>query len=161
MLPARTSITHSKLVRTKIHRAARTCDGESIDKLHALAFHQYRATHKTKSQIITILHLLSIYGTHPELREWLQASQSAVMVKAAVYLDRMLEMRNNIQKKRNTSQMHIMNSLVFTKAQPALQHVQSTWRLSQQGNRAHEDGLGFRASMINEVIPSDLIYTFV
>ena len=29
---------------------------------------RYRATHKTQSQLISIAHLISIYGTHPELR---------------------------------------------------------------------------------------------
>ena len=72
-------------------RSARECKGEQTDKCHAIAFHQYRATHKTKSQHITLLHLVSIYGTHPELRRWLWATQSAVMVQYAQYLDRIME----------------------------------------------------------------------
>ena len=119
-------------------RAARECNGKSVDKLHALAFHQYRATHKTKSQLISLIHLLSVYGTHPELREWLHATQSAVMVRTAAYLDRMLEKRNDMHKQRNTSRVHILNGLLFTPVLPAMQHVQSTWRLSQIGSRMSE-----------------------
>ena len=85
------------------------------------------------------------------------------MVKVAAYLDRILEMRNNIQKAKNTSRLHIMNSLVYTAAQPALQHVQSTWRQSQEGPRASEDGHGIRSSMINEVcmFQSSCVYKYV
>ena len=43
-----------------------------------------------------------------------------------------------------------MNSLHFTKCQTALQHVQSTWRLSQLTARESED-IGVRSSMVNEV----------
>ena len=142
--------THSD-ASISIRRAARACDGKSIDKLHALALHQYRCTHKTKSQLISLIHLVSVYGTHPELREWLQSTQSAVMVRVAAYLDRLLEMRNDIQKSRNTSRKHILNSLHFTPVQPALQHVQSTWRTSQVSAHACEGITGVRASMINEV----------
>ena len=118
--------------------------------LHALAFHQYRATHKTKSQLISLIHLLSTYGTHPELRSWLQATQSVVMVRIAAYLDRMLEKRNDIQKSRLVSRMHVMNSLHFTTSQAAMAHVQSTWRLSQLAARESED-TSVRSSMVNEV----------
>ena len=38
---------------------------------------------KTKSQHISILYLMGIYGTHPELREFLHASQSGVMRRFA------------------------------------------------------------------------------
>ena len=51
-------------------------------------FLRYRCTHKTKSQLISMLHLTSIYGTHPELRQWLHATPSAVLVKHAQYLDK-------------------------------------------------------------------------
>ena len=141
---------HSSNTTTTRLRAARACNGKSVDQLHALAFHQYRATHKTKSQLISLLHLVSVYGTHPELREWLQATQSAVMVRVAAYLDRLLEKRNDLQKERNTSRLHILNGLHYTKVQPALQHVQSTWRSSQIDNRIYDD-TGVRMSMVNEV----------
>ena len=130
-------------------RSARKCAGAQIDKLHALAFHEYRATHKTKSQVISLLHLVSIYGTHPELRPWLHASQSAVLVKFAQYLDRMMEKRNDFAKERNTSRLSIFNSLHFTPLLTAMQHVRQTFRLSQLSQRGDDDGV--RPSMVNEI----------
>ena len=108
------AMRHVGLPSVEFLQAARECNGETVAKLHALALHQYRATHKTKSQLISLIHLLSVYGTHPELRDWLHATQSAVLVKTAQYLDRMLEKRNDVQKSRNTSRLHLLNSLHFT-----------------------------------------------
>ena len=64
-------------------RAAREVEGQKVDKLHAHAYHIFRCTHKTKSQYISILHLLAMYATHPELRPWLWASQSAILINFA------------------------------------------------------------------------------
>ena len=104
-------------------RAAREEDGANVDCLHALAIHQYRATHKTQSQIISLLHLLSVYGTHPELRRWLHATQSGVMQSVAMYYDRILEYRNMAQKERATSRLNMMNSLHMTPLLPAMMHA--------------------------------------
>ena len=76
------ALRHVGLPTIGWHRAAREGDGLRVERLHALAWHQYRCTHKTKSQLISIWFLLSIYGTHPELRPWLRASQSGVMVRS-------------------------------------------------------------------------------
>ena len=94
-----------------------------MDKLHALAIHQYRATHKTNSQIISLLHLLSVFGTHPELRRWIRATQSGVVQETASYYDRILEYRNKAQKERNTSRLNLMNSLHMSELLPAMMHV--------------------------------------
>ena len=131
-------------------RSARKCAGKQIDKIHALAFHEYRATHKTKSQVISLLHLVSIYGTHPELRPWLHASQSAVLLKYAQYLDRLMEKRNDFTKERNTSRLSIFNSLHFTPLLPAMQHIRQTYRASQLPSHAVGDD-GVRPSMVNEI----------
>ena len=134
-----------------LRRSARKCAGKQIDKIHALAFHEYRATHKTNSQVISLLHLISIYGTHPELRQWLQATQSAVLVKHAQYLDRLMEKRNDFSKERNTSRLSIFNSLHFTPLLPAMQHVRQTYRASQLPSHAVDDD-GVRPSMVNEIM---------
>lgn len=145
------AMRHVGLPSLEFLQAARKCAGEQIDKLHALAFHEYRATHKTNSQVISLIHLISIYGTHPELRQWLQATQSAVLVKHAQYLDRLMEKRNDFSKERNTSRLSIFNSLHFTPLLPAMQHVRQTYRASQlQSHDVDDDGV--RPSMVNEIV---------
>ena len=65
------------------HQAAREQRGQTVDRLYALAYHQYRCTHKTNSQVIAILHLLAMYATHPELRPWLWTTHSGILVRYA------------------------------------------------------------------------------
>ena len=55
------------------HRAGRAEDSHILDDLHALAFHVYRTSHKTSSTQISLMHLISIFGTHPELRTYLRS----------------------------------------------------------------------------------------
>ena len=47
-------------------------EGTTMDDLHCLALHKFRCAHKTSSSQISLLHLISIYGTHPELRDYLR-----------------------------------------------------------------------------------------
>ena len=47
------------------------------------AYHQYRATHKTNSQVISIIHLLSMHATHPELRQWLWKTNAGILLEYA------------------------------------------------------------------------------
>ena len=54
-------------------RSTRRMDGVAMDKLHAYAFHIFRAAGKNSSREISLLHLISIFGVHPELREYLRA----------------------------------------------------------------------------------------
>jgi len=65
------------------HQAAREVRGRAVDRLHGIAYHQFRATHKTNSQVISIIHLLSMYATHPELREWLWRTNSGMLINYA------------------------------------------------------------------------------
>lgn len=54
-------------------QSMRTPEEPSIfDHLHVWALHKFRTAHKTKSQIISLNHLVSVYGTHPKLRQWIQ-----------------------------------------------------------------------------------------
>ena len=75
------ALRHVGLPVIEWHQAAREARGWTIDRLHALAYHQYRCTHKTNSQTISLIHLLSMYATHPELRKWVHTTNSAAIQK--------------------------------------------------------------------------------
>lgn len=77
------ALLHVGLPTVEWHQAAREQRGRDVDHLHALAYHQYRATHKTNSQVISIIHLLSMHATHPELRQWLWKTNAGILLEYA------------------------------------------------------------------------------
>jgi len=69
--------------------------------------------------------------------------------KVFQYYDRTLEARNDFQKARAVDVRSLMNSLHFTPAQPAMQHVRAAYRVTNNGGEEADDGV--RHSMPNEV----------
>jgi hypothetical protein len=122
-----------------------------LDKLHALAIHIFRTAHKTSSSQISLLHLISVFGTHPELRPHLRSSAFVSPlgnVGSNVGCDRSLEMQNDDQKARNTGQC-ILNALHFTPLMQAMSWATRMWRRAVGG--AVDVDPGFRTSIVQEV----------
>ena len=57
-------LRHGGLPTMFFKRAARAEDGTTMDDMHCLAFHLFRAVHKTSSTQISLLHLISIFAIH-------------------------------------------------------------------------------------------------
>ena len=150
------ALRHVGLPTVEWHQAAREKRGQDVDRLHGLAYHQYRCTHKTNSQTISIIHLLSMYATHPELRQWLWTTNSGTLLKYAQYMDKIMEGRNDVQKVRTVGHS-LMNALHFTPVQPAMQHVRSAYRATEFGVGKDDDGV--RPSLVNEA--NELVRLFV
>ena len=155
------------------HRAARTEDPHTLDDVHALGFHtvrpcppgptahshsrvggcapQYRTAHKTSSAQISLMHLLSMYATHPALRECLRRHMFISQTGrwgASVYSGKALEVGNEMQKERNLSHA-VLDSLLFTELLQPLMHVYRTWKAAQSD--VEPGDVGFRASIVHEV----------
>ena len=173
-------LRHAGLPTMWWHRAGRAEDSRTLDDLHALAFHmvracwapvapslrrrrsqisrrasvcasQFRTAHKTSSVQISLMHLLSMFATHPELRESLRRHMFISQrgrPGASVYSGKALEVGNELQKERNLSAA-VLDSLLFTELLPAMMHVYRTWKASQ-GDTEPGD-VGFRASIVYEV----------
>ena len=97
------------------------------------------------------MHLLSMFATHPELRESLRRHMFISQrgrPGASVYSGKALEVGNELQKERNLSAA-VLDSLLFTELLPAMMHVYRTWKASQ-GDTEPGD-VGFRASIVYEV----------
>jgi hypothetical protein len=132
-------------------RTCRAEDGVRLDKLHALAIHIFRTAHKTSSSQISLLHLISIFGTHPELRAHLRRRafvSSTGNIGSSIGCDRSLEMQNDDQKARNTG-LSILNALHFTLLMQPMSWVTRMWRHAMGGGAVVDPG--FRASIIQEV----------
>jgi hypothetical protein len=132
-------------------RSTRAREGQTLDDLHCLAVHKFRAAHKTSSSQISLLHLISIYCTHPELRTYLRARlfvSPTGRIGAAIGTDRSLETMNAVQKERHIGQS-LLQSLSFTLLIQPMQHVYRRWKMAMSTHAAGDDGI--RASMVNEV----------
>jgi hypothetical protein len=132
-------------------RATRGREGETMDDLHCLAVHKFRCAHKTSSSQISLLHLISIYCTHPELRSYLRSRlfvSPTGRVGASIGTDRSLETQNDVQKERNVGQS-LLESLAFTSLIQPMQHVYRRWKIAMGTHAAGDDGI--RTSMEHEV----------
>jgi hypothetical protein len=116
-----------------------------------LAIHKFRAAHKTSSSIISLLHLVSIYGTHPELRPYLRArlfvSLTGVL-GGSTTVDKSLENQNEGDKERNVGQS-LLTSMRFARLQQPMMHVHRTWKLATGARTPGNEGV--RVSMANEI----------
>lgn len=133
------------------HRAGRAEDSHILDDLHALAFHVYRTSHKTSSTQISLMHLLSIFGTHPELRGFIRRHMFVSQlgrVGASVYSGRAMEVGNEMQKERNLSSA-VFDSLLFTQLLQPMMHVYRAWKAVT--STVEPGDIGFRANIVNEV----------
>ena len=133
------------------HRAGRAEDSHILDDLHALAFHVYRTSHKTSSTQISLMHLISIFGTHPELRAFIRRHMFVSQlgrVGASVYSGRAMEVGNEMQKERNLSSA-VLDSLLFTQLLQPMMHVYRAWKAVT--STVEPGDIGFRANIVNEV----------
>ena len=144
-------LRHSGLPTLVWQRGTRGREGATLDDLHCLALHKFRCAHKTNSSEISLLHLISIYGTHPELRAYLQQRLFVNMtpnIGSAVGADKSLECMNEVQKEHNIGGS-LIQSLGFSRLIQPLQHVYRQWKIAM-GTLAGS-GTGIRASMENEI----------
>jgi hypothetical protein len=132
-------------------RGTRGREGSTLDDLHCLALHKFRCAHKTSSSQISLLHLVSIFGTHPELRAYLRRRLFVNLtpsVGAAIGTDRSLECMNEAQKERNVGPS-LLYSLTFTLLIQPMQYVYRQWKIAMGTLAASFTGV--RASMENEI----------
>ena len=132
-------------------RVCRSEDGRRLDKLHALALHIFRTAHKTSSAQISLMHLISIFGTHPELRTHLRGRafvSTLGNIGSSVGCDRSLEMQNDDQKARNTGHS-VLNALHFGRLMQAMSWVTRRWRCVVGRSAAVDPG--YRTSIVQEV----------
>ena len=144
-------LRHSGLPTLMWQRATRGREGTTLDDLHCLALHKFRCAHKTSSSQISLLHLISIYGTHPELRSYLRSRLFTSLtpnVGAAVGTDKSLECMNEAQKRWNVVGS-LLQSLTFTPLIQPMQWVYRQWKMAM-GTLAG-CSTGVRPSMENEV----------
>jgi len=132
-------------------RATRGREGVTLDDLHCLALHKHRCAHKTSSSQISLLHLISIYGTHPELRTYLRDRLFVAMtpnVGSAVGTDKSLECMNEVQKEHHVTGS-LLQSLAYTAIIQPMQHVYRQWKIAMGTLKGCSTGI--RASMANEI----------
>ena len=104
----------------------------------------------TRSQI-SLLHLLSIYCTHPKLRQYLQLRLFVSQlgnVGASIAADESVEDQNEFQKERNVGKS-LLSALQFTPLLQPMHHVYRTWQQAMGTSRRADNGV--RASIVNEV----------
>lgn len=107
-------LRHSGVPTLIWQRSTRGREGDTLDDLHCLALHKFRCAHKTSSAQISLLHLISIFGVHPELRAYLRSRLFVSLTPAlgaAVGADKSLECMNDSQKEHNLT---LPESLTFT-----------------------------------------------
>ena len=144
-------LRHSGLPTLIWQRGTRGREGSTLDDLHCLALHKFRCAHKTSSSQISLLHLISIFGTHPELRSYLRSrlfTSLTANVGAAVGTDKSLECMNEAQKKWNVVGS-LLQSLAFTPLIQPMQWVYRQWKIAM-GTLAG-CSTGVRPSMENEI----------
>ena len=144
-------LRHSGLPHLFWQRGTRGREGTTMDDLHCLALHKFRCAHKTSSSQISLLHLISIYGTHPELRDYLRSRLFVSLtpaVGAAVGADRSVECMNDSQKEFNTS-WSLIQSLAFTAILQPMHFVYRQWKIATGTLAAASTGV--RLSMENEI----------
>ena len=132
-------------------RATRGREGRTLDDLHCLALHKFRCAHKTSSTQISLLHLISIYGTHPALRNYLRQRLFVNLtsnVGSAVGTDKSLECMNEVQKEGNVGPS-LIQSLSFTPLIQPMQYVYRSWKIAMGTLAASSTGV--RSSMENEI----------
>jgi hypothetical protein len=132
-------------------RGTRGREGDTLDDLHCLALHKFRCAHKTSSSQISLLHLVSIFGTHSELRSYLRQRLFVNLTStpgAAVGADKSLECMNESQKERNVGPA-LLASLAFTLLIQPMQYVYRQWKIAMGTLAASSTGV--RASMVNEI----------
>ena len=132
-------------------RATRGREGRTLDDLHCLALHKFRCAHKTSSTQISLLHLISIFGTHPELRNYLRQRLFVSLtpnVGSAVGTDESLECMNEVQKDGNVG-ASLVQSLSYTLLIQPMQHVYRQWKIAMGTMAASNTGV--RTSMENEI----------
>jgi hypothetical protein len=146
-------LRHAGLPCVFWQRAQRAMDGETLDALHAHAFHTFRAAHKTGSMQISLQHLLSTHATHDELqpfvREHLFVSPRG-NVGASIGVDRDLENFNKDQKEQGTHRP-LISTLTEAAADTAgaVRHAYRGWKLANEVGEPGDDGV--RASMEGEI----------
>ena len=97
------------------------------------------------------MHLLSIYATHPVLRDFVRLHLFAAQSDrpgTSTGSDRVMEFANDDQKERNLSSS-VMDSLHFTRYLQPMMHVYRTWKSTMNGGASGD--IGFRPSMQHEV----------
>ena len=144
-------LRHAGLPMLWWQRTCRSADGIRLDHLHALAIHIFRCAHKTSSAQISLLHLISVFGTHPSLRDFVRKRLFHSLlghIGSCIGSDKSLEIQNEDQKSRNTGHS-VLNALHFGRLLQPLNWVNRMWRLAT-GGLADVDP-GYRASIVQEV----------
>lgn len=144
-------LRHCGLPTLMWQRGTRGREGTTLDDLHCLALHKFRCAHKTSSSEISLLHLVSIYGAHPELRAYLRARLFVNLtpaIGAAVGADKSVECMNDAQKDHNITPS-LLQSLAFTKFLQPLMFVYRMWKIAT--GTLSGASTGVRASMENEI----------
>ena len=144
-------LRHSGLPTLVWQRGTRGREGRTLDDLHCLALHKFRCAHKTSSSQISLLHLVSIFGTHPELRPYLRDRLFVSLtpnIGSAVGTDKSLECMNEVQKEQHVTGS-LLQSLAFTLLIQPMQWVYRQWKIAM-GTLAG-CSTGIRPSMENEV----------
>jgi hypothetical protein len=144
-------LRHSGLPTLFWQRGTRGREGTTLDDLHCLALHKFRCAHKTSSAQISLLHLISIFGTHPELRNYLRTRLFVNLtpaVGAAVGADKSVECMNDSQKEFNVHSS-LLQSLAFTRLLQPMHYVYRQWKIAMGTLAAASTGV--RASMENEI----------
>ena len=144
-------LRHSGVPTLIWQRGTRGREGATLDDLHCLALHKFRCAHKTSSSQISLLHLVSIFGTHPELRQYLQDRLFVNLtpnIGGAVGTDKSLECMNEVQKEQHVTGS-LLQSLLFTVLIQPMHWVYRQWKIAS-GTLAG-CSTGIRPSMENEI----------
>ena len=144
-------LRHGGLPTIFWQRAGRAMDGALMDDLHCLGIHLFRAGHKTSSSEISLLHLISVFGVHPELQAYVQARAFCSLlgnIGASMPCDRALEVFNQEQKDRNVGRS-VLEAMAFSRLLPAMNWIHRRWKAFTGAPEPALDG--YRASMSNEI----------
>ena len=126
-------LRHAGLPPIMFQCASRAMDSTLMDDLHCLAIHVFRAAHKTSSSEISLLHLVSCFGVHPELQQYVRDSAFCSLlgkIGASIPVDRAMEVGNFFQKLRAVGRS-ILQAMAFTSLLPALMHIHHRGRHMQ------------------------------
>jgi hypothetical protein len=107
--------------------------------------------HKTSSTQITMLHLITTFCIHPELRAYVRRRGFVSLlgnIGSSMFADRSVEVQNDEQKERGVGRF-LLSMLTFTRLLQPLLHVHRRWK-AYCGIQEAADA-GFRTSIGNEI----------
>ena len=137
-------LKHAGIPALHWQRAAREGDGGKLKKLFAYSFHIFRSTcHKPVCTQIALIAMLGFCCALPALQAVLLATVSLSLVRCNVFVDRLLEMINNIQQgtKRSSNAAAFGRAMDMTTLLRPMMHVRHAFQEAERGAAESDDAI--------------------